>query len=48
VSTAITAGSQFANQTLSANVDSEAGRLGDKVADQLKTLFVRQGWIAGN
>lgn len=48
VSTAITAGSQFANQTLSANVDSEAGRLGDKVADQLKALFIKQGWIAGS
>lgn len=48
VSTAITAGSQVANQTLSANVESEAGRLGDKIADQLKQLFVRQGWIAGS
>jgi hypothetical protein len=48
VSTAITAGSQFANQTLSANVDSEAGRLGGKVADQLKALFIRQGWISGS
>jgi len=48
VSTAITAGSQFANQTLSANVDSEAGRLGEKVADQLKALFIKQGWIAGS
>jgi len=48
VSTAITAGSQIANQTLSANVDSEAGRLGDKIADQLKTLFVQQGWISGS
>ena len=47
VSTAITAGSQIANQTLSANVDSEAGRLGDKIASQLKALFVQQGWIAG-
>jgi hypothetical protein len=48
VSTAITAGSQVANQTLSANVDSEAARLGDKLADKLKALFVRQGWIAGS
>ncbi len=48
VSTAITAGSQIANQTLSANVDSEAGRLGDKIASQLKALFVQQGWIAGS
>jgi hypothetical protein len=48
VSTAITAGSQVANQTLSANVDSEAGRLGDKIADQLKSLFIQQGWIAGS
>ena len=46
VSTAITAGSQVANQTLSANVESEAGRLADKVADQLKVLFATQGWIA--
>jgi hypothetical protein len=46
VSAAITAGSQVANQTLSANVDSEAGRLADKVSDQLKSLFVAQGWIA--
>lgn len=46
VSTAITAGSQVANQTLSANVDSEAARLGDKIADQLKQLFMEQGWIA--
>ncbi len=45
VSAAITAGSQVANQTLSANVDSEAGRLADKVSDQLKSLFVAQGWI---
>jgi hypothetical protein len=45
VSTAITAGSQVANQTLSANVDSEAARLGDKLADQLKQLFTEQGWI---
>lgn len=45
VSAAITAGSQVANQTLSANVDSEAGRLADKVADQLKVLFATQGWI---
>lgn len=42
VSAAITAGSQVANQTLSANVDSEAGRL----ADKLKALFATQGWIA--
>ena len=49
VSAAITAGSQVANQTLSANVDSEASRLADKVSDQLKSLFVAQGWIvAGN
>ena len=48
VSAAITAGSQVANQTLSANVDSEAGRLADKVADQLKSLFVAQGWIAAD
>jgi Domain of unknown function (DUF4410) len=48
VSTAITAGSQVANQTLSANVDSEAARLGDKVADQLRTLFVEQGWNTGS
>ena len=47
VSTAITAGSQVANQTLSANVDSEAGRLGDKLADELQSLFVQQGWIPG-
>ncbi len=46
VSAAITAGSQVANQTLSANVDSEAGRLADKVADQLQALFAQQGWIA--
>lgn len=46
VSAAITAGSQVANQTLSANVDSEAGNLADKVADQLQGLFVQQGWIA--
>jgi hypothetical protein len=45
VSAAITAGSQVANQTLSANVDSEAGRLADKVSDQLKSLFIQQGWI---
>src|SRR5512134_2275948 len=45
VSAAITAGSQVANQTLSANVDSEAGRLADKVSDQLKVLFAEQGWI---
>jgi hypothetical protein len=48
VSAAITAGSQVANQTLSANVDSEAGRLADKVSDQLKALFVQQGWISGD
>ena len=35
-------------RTLSANVDSEAGRLADKVADQLKSLFVAQGWIAAD
>ncbi|MGE5441758.1 MAG: DUF4410 domain-containing protein [Bacteroidota bacterium] len=48
VSAAITAGSQVANQTLSANVDSEAGRLADKVSDQLESLFVAQGWISGS
>jgi uncharacterized protein DUF4410 len=48
VSAAITAGSQVANQTLSANVDSEAGRLADKVSDQLRALFVTQGWISGS
>jgi hypothetical protein len=48
VSAAITAGSHVANQTLSANVDSEAGRLADKVSDQLKALFVQQGWISGD
>jgi hypothetical protein len=46
VSAAITAGSQVANQTLSASVESEAARLADKVADQLKVLFATQGWIA--
>lgn len=46
VSAAITAGSQVANQTLSANVESEAGRLADTISDQLKSLFVAQGWIA--
>ena len=45
VSAAITAGSQVANQTLSANVNSEADRLAGKVADQLKVLFETQGWI---
>ncbi|MBL8659722.1 MAG: DUF4410 domain-containing protein [Rhodospirillales bacterium] len=45
VSTAITAGSQFANEDLSANVDAEAGHLGDKLAASLKALFVKQGWI---
>jgi hypothetical protein len=44
----ITGGSQVANQTLSANVDSEAARLGDKIADQLRQLFVQKGWIAGS
>ncbi|HYN39818.1 MAG TPA: hypothetical protein VES39_11265, partial [Rhodospirillales bacterium] len=48
VSAAITAGSQVANQTLSANVDAEAGRLGDQIATQLQALFVQQGWIAGS
>ena len=48
VSAAITAGSQVANQTLSANVDSEAGRLADEVSDQLESLFVAQGWISGS
>lgn len=48
VSTAITAASQGVNQTLSANVEAEAGRLGDKLADQLKNLFIQQGWIAGS
>ena len=33
------------DETLSANVNSEAGRLADKVADQLKSLFIQQGWI---
>lgn len=47
VSTAVTAVSQVANQTLSANVEAEAGRLGDKLANQLKNLFIQQGWIAG-
>jgi len=46
VSAAITAGSQVADQTLSANVDAEAGHLGDKIATQLQSLFVQQGWIA--
>ena len=45
VSAAITAGSQVANQTLSANVDSEAGRLANKVSGQLKSLVIQQGWI---
>lgn len=47
VSTAVTAGVQIANQDLSANVNSEAGRLGDKLADSLKALFLKKGWIAG-
>jgi hypothetical protein len=46
VSVAITAGSQVANQTLSANVESEAGRLADSISDQLESLFMAQGWIA--
>jgi hypothetical protein len=46
VSAANTAASQVDNQTLSANVDLEAGRLADKVSDQLKSLFMAQGWIA--
>ena len=45
VSTAITAGAQFANQELSANVKAEAARLGDDLADNLKSLFVKQGWV---
>jgi hypothetical protein len=45
VSTAVTAGAQIANQDLSANVKAEAGRLGDDLADNLKTLFVKQGWV---
>jgi hypothetical protein len=48
VSAAVTAGSQVANQTLSANVDSEAEHLADKVADQLEVLFATQGWISGD
>jgi hypothetical protein len=45
VSTAVTAGGQFANQELSASVKAEAERLGDDLADNLKTLFVKQGWV---
>lgn len=45
VSTAVTAGAQIANQDLSANVDAEAGRLGDDLANNLKSLFLKQGWI---
>lgn len=45
VSTAVTAGVQLGNQDLSANVEAEAGRLGDDLADNLKTLFVKQGWV---
>jgi hypothetical protein len=48
IPTAITAGSQIANQTQSADGESEAVRLGEKIADQLKTLFAQQGWIAGS
>lgn len=45
VSAAVTAGSQVANQELSANVESEGEHLADKISDQLKSLFVSQGWI---
>jgi hypothetical protein len=45
VSTAVTAAAQVGNQDLSANVEAEAGRLGDDLADNLKTLFVKQGWV---
>jgi hypothetical protein len=48
VSTAVTAGIQVANEELSANVDAEAGRLGDKLAESLKALFVSKGWIGGS
>lgn len=48
VSTAVTAVSQVANQTLSANVEAEAGRLGNKLADQLNNLFIQHGWINGS
>jgi hypothetical protein len=48
VSTAVTAGVQVANEDLSANVDAEAGRLGDKLAESLKALFVKQGWIGAS
>lgn len=48
VSTAVTAGAQIANQDLSANVNAEAGRLGDKLAESLKVLFLKKGWIAGS
>ena len=48
VSTAISAGVQVANQTLSANVESEAERLGDDLAEKLGKLFARKGWIAGS
>lgn len=48
VSTAITAGAQIANEDLSANVNAEAGRLGDKLAESLKALFLKKGWIAGS
>ncbi len=47
VSTAVTAGVQVANEDLSANVDAEAGHLGDKLAESLKALFVKKGWIGG-
>ena len=45
VSTAVTAAAQVGNQDLSANVKAEAGRLGDDLADNLKTLFLKQGWV---
>lgn len=48
VSTAITAASQVASQTRSADVEWEAGRRGNKLADTLRSLFVDQGWLSGS
>jgi hypothetical protein len=45
VSAAVTAGGAVAAEAFGADVDADAERTASKVADALKSLFQRQGWI---
>ncbi|MCP4327131.1 MAG: DUF4410 domain-containing protein [Alphaproteobacteria bacterium] len=45
-SLAISAGTSAADEAWHANVDADAKRLADKVAEQLRHFFAEQGWVA--